>query len=98
MITAQKLVLDDLDIATWACNASTRLMNRDANGHKRLKVDPRFKQVIRSLSNLEYRAGASVPDPKSDHSHMADALGYACIALKKGLLPWILGVTGFRFG
>ena len=31
-----------------------------------------------------------------DHSHMADALGYACIALQKGLLPWSLGVTGFR--
>ena len=40
-------------------------------------------------------AGASVPDPKSDHSHMADALGYACIALQKGSLPWSLGVTGF---
>ena len=48
------------------------------------------------LSDLEYRAGASVPDPKSDHSHMADALGYACIALQKGLLPWSIGVTGFR--
>lgn len=48
------------------------------------------------LSDLEYRAGASVPDPKSNHSHMAAALGYACIALQKGLLPWNLGVTGFR--
>ena len=39
-------------------------------------------------------AGASVPDPKADHTHMADALVYACIALQKGLLPWSLGVTG----
>ena len=30
-----------------------------------------------------------------DYSHIADALGYACIALQKGLLPWSLGVTGF---
>jgi hypothetical protein len=29
-------------------------MIRDANGHRRLKVDPRCKRVIRSLSNLEY--------------------------------------------
>ena len=58
-------------------------MVRDANGHRRLKVDPSCKRVIRSLSNLEYRAGSSVPDPKSDHSHMADALGYACIALQR---------------
>ena len=52
--------------------------------------------VIRSLSNLEYKAGASVPDPKSDHSHMADAVGYACIALSKGLLPYTIGESGFR--
>jgi len=52
--------------------------------------------VIRSLSNLEYKAGASVPDPKSDHSHMADAVGYACIALAKGLLPYTIGESGFR--
>ena len=85
--------------APWSIRdkvSATRLMIRDANGHRRLKVDPRCKRVIRSLSNLEYRAGASVPDPKSDHSHMSDALGYSCIALQKGLLPWSLGVTGFR--
>ena len=85
--------------APWSIRdkvSATRLMVRDANGHRRLKVDPSCKRVIRSLSNLEYKAGASVPDPKSDHSHMADALGYACIALQKGLLPWTLGETGFR--
>ena len=85
--------------APWSIRdkvSATRLMVRDANGHRRLKVDPSCKRVIRSLSNLEYRAGTSVPDPKSDHSHMADALVYACIALQKGLLPWSLGVTGFR--
>ena len=75
---------------------AARLVIHEANGHRGLKVDPRCKRVIRSLSNLEYRAGASVPDPKSDHSHMADAVAYASIALQKGLLPWSLGVTGFR--
>ena len=76
--------------------AATRLMIRDANGHRRLKVDPSCKRVIRSLSNLEYKAGASVPDPKSDHSHMADAVAYACVALAKGLLPWFIEQSGFR--
>ena len=77
--------------APWSIRdklAATRLMICDANGHRRLKVHPSCKRVIRSLSNLEYKAGASVPDPKSDHSHMADAVGYACIALAKGLLPY----------
>ena len=85
--------------APWSIKdkvAATRLMVRDANGYRRLKVNPSCKRLIRSLSNLEYKAGASVPDPKSDHSHMADAIGYACIALQKGLLPYSLGATGFR--
>jgi len=71
---------------------------RDANPRRRLKVDPKCRRVIRSLSNLEHAAGASVsvPVPKSDHSHMADAVGCACIALAKGLLPYTIGESGFR--
>ena len=85
--------------APWSIRdkvAATRLLIKDANGHRRLQVDPKCKREIRSLSNLEYKAGASVPDPKSDHSHMADAIGYACVALAKGLLPWSIGQSGFR--
>ena len=75
--------------------AATRLLIKDANGHRRLQVDPKYKRVISSLNNLKYKAGASVHNPKSDHSHMADAIGYACIALAKGLLPWKIGQLGF---
>lgn len=85
--------------APWSIRdkvAATRLMIKDANGLRRMKVDPSCKRVIRSLSNLEYKAGSSHPDPKSDHSHMADAVGYACVALAKGLLPWQIGQSGFR--
>ena len=85
--------------APWSIRdkvSATRLMVKDANVHRRLIVDPRCRRLIRSLSNLEYKAGASVPDPKSDHSHMADALGYACLALAKGLLPYRVGMSGFR--
>ena len=77
--------------APWSIRdkvSAVRLMVKDANSHRRLIVDPWCRRTIRSLSNLEYKAGASVPDPKSDHSHMADALGYACLALAKGLLPY----------
>ena len=52
--------------------------------------------MIRSLSNLEYKAWANVPDPKGDHSHIADAIDFACVALAKGLLPWSIGQSGFR--
>ena len=71
-------------------------MVRDANGQPLLKVHSSYKRVIRSLSNLESKAGASVPDLKSDHSHMSDAIGYACVAPAKGLLPWSIGQSGFR--
>ena len=27
---------------------------------------------------------------------MADAIGYACVALAKGLLAWLIGQSGFR--
>ncbi|QNI85082.1 hypothetical protein SynPROS71_01279 [Synechococcus sp. PROS-7-1] len=71
-------------------------MVKDANGYRRMKVHPTCKRVIRSLSNLEYKAGSSVPDPKSDHLHMADAVEYVCVALAKGLLPYSIGQSGFQ--
>ena len=85
--------------APWAISDkvnATRLMILDANGQRRLLVDPGCKRVIRSLKNLEFKPGLSVPDPASEHGHMADALGYACIAISKGLTPWRVGPTGFR--
>jgi hypothetical protein len=87
--------------APWAIldkvNA-TRLMILDANNHRRLIVDPGCKRVIRSLKSIEFKPGASVPDPSSEHGHMCDAVGYAAIALAKGLLPWRVGAMGFSHG
>jgi hypothetical protein len=59
-------------------------------------VDPRCKRLIRSLRLLEFAPGRSVPDPHSEHGHMADAAGYAAIALSKGLLPYSVGGSSFR--
>ena len=80
--------------APWAVRDkvnSTRLMILDASGRRRLQVDPSCKRLIRSLKNLEFKPGLSVPDPNSDHGHMVDALGYGCLALSKGLTPWRVG-------
>ena len=49
-----------------------------------------------SLSNLEHKPGMFHPDHKSDHSRMADAVGYACIGIAKGLTPWYTGSSDFR--
>ena len=84
--------------APWAISDkvnATRLMVLDASGRRRLLVDPKARRVIRSLRNLEFKPGLSVPDPASEHGHMADALGYACIAISKGLTPWRVGTVGF---
>jgi hypothetical protein len=75
---------------------SVRLMVVDATGRRRLRIDPSCKRLIRSLRLLEFAPGKSVPDPKSEHGHAVDALGYAAIALSKGLLPWKIGQSGFR--
>ena len=85
--------------APWAIQDkvnATRLMIMAADAQRRLLVDPSCKRVIRSLRNLEFKPGLSVPDPQSEHGHMADALGYACIAISKGLTPWRVGNSGFR--
>ena len=33
---------------------------------------------------------------EGDQSHMADAVGYACLGIAKGLTPWRIGSSGFR--
>ena len=85
--------------APWAIRdkyAAVRLFLRDAHNRRRLKIDPCSKRLIRSISSLEYAPGKSVDDPKSDHGHMTDALGYLCLGIAKGLLPWSVGASSFK--
>ena len=85
--------------APWAIRdkyAAVRLFIRDAQNRRRLKIDPSGKRLIRSLASLEYALGKAVADPKSDHGHMSDALGYLCLGIAKGLLPYSLGTTSFQ--
>ena len=48
------------------------------------------------LQNLEFAEGTSAPDKKAGWDHFPDSLGYACLALRHGLLPYSLG-PGPRF-
>ena len=54
------------------------------------------KRLIRSLASLEYAPGKSVADPRSEHGHATDALGYLCLGVAKGLLPYSIGQSTFR--
>lgn len=49
---------------------------KSADGQKHLIIDPKCKQVIRSLERQTYKEGTSQPDKDSGFDHMNDALGY----------------------
>ena len=49
---------------------------KSADGQRHLVIDPRCKQVIKSLERQTYKEGTSQPDKDSGFDHMNDALGY----------------------
>lgn len=49
---------------------------KSADGERHLMIDPRCKQVIKSLERQTYKEGTSQPDKDSGFDHMNDALGY----------------------
>ena len=55
-------------------SVNARLMSAD--GVRHLIIDPKCKQVIRSLERQTYKEGTSQPDKDSGFDHMNDALGY----------------------
>lgn len=69
---------------------------RNGRGERNLQIDPSCKHLIRSLRNLEFKEGKSVPDPQSEFGHACDSLGYSLLALRHGLIPYSVG-QGMRF-
>ena len=61
---------------------------QSASGRRRLKVNPRCRDLIRDLKFMVYREGTDQPD-KSDpeRSHHSDALGYCVLGAMKPLMP-----------
>ena len=55
-------------------SVNARLMSAD--GERHLFIDPKCKQVIKSLERQTYKEGTSQPDKDSGYDHMNDALGY----------------------
>jgi hypothetical protein len=48
----------------------------NSDGERRLFIDQRCKNLIKSLEGLIYKEGSSMPDKTSGLDHMADAVGY----------------------
>jgi len=49
---------------------------KTAGGDRHLFIDPKCKQVIKSLERQTYKEGTAQPDKESGYDHMNDALGY----------------------
>jgi len=55
---------------------NTQAALKTADGVSHLTIHPRAKPLIKALQGLTYKEGTSVPDPKSNHIHITDAVGY----------------------
>jgi len=75
---------------------AARWFVRSSDGQRRLRVDPSCKRLIESMRGLEFAEGKSVPAANDALGHAADSLGYLCLALRHGLLPYHVGPTDFR--
>lgn len=78
-------ILQNAGFAVKVRNSHTSIRDRinavnarllSADGERRLFVDPKCKQVIKSLERQTYKEGTNQPDKESGFDHMNDALGY----------------------
>jgi hypothetical protein len=78
-------ILQNAGFAVKVRNSHTAIRDRinavnarllSADGVRHLYVDPKCKQVIKSLERQTYKEGTNQPDKDSGFDHMNDALGY----------------------
>lgn len=48
----------------------------NTNKERRMFVDPKCREVIKSLSRHSYKEGTMIPDKDNGLDHMSDAIGY----------------------
>ncbi len=56
--------------------AAVNRLIADANGRRRLFVDPSCKHLIKCFEQLVYKEGTTEPDKSMNIEHIGDALGY----------------------
>lgn len=56
--------------------AETNAMFRNASGERRIKINPRCRNLIADLKARTYVEGTNEPDDYGDIGHITDALGY----------------------
>ena len=79
------LILEEMGLAVKAPRAHPPVKDRlnttnrllcDADGNRRLFIDPSCKKTIEMFQKFQYKQGTSLPDKDSGYDHTADALGY----------------------
>lgn len=76
-----------------ACNA----MFLNAEGQRRMFVDPRCKNLIRDLEMRHYKSGTMEPEDGPDDGHITDAMGYY-VYLRHPVRVRLDEVVGARVG
>jgi phage terminase large subunit len=57
-------------------NAANSLFHKRADNTARFYIDPKCKNIIKSLQNYSYKEGTQIPDKDSGWDHAFDALTY----------------------
>jgi hypothetical protein len=72
---------------------STNWLIRNADGHIRMFVHPRCKNLIKGLNNVTYKEGAEdfVIDKSAGLEHWNDGLGYLILSAMNQVRPWATG-------
>jgi hypothetical protein len=68
----------------------------DASGTRRLFINPKCKELIKSLRTLTYAPGTGLPNKNLGVDHAFDALGYLCLQTFNLAKPEALGKTNYR--
>ena len=72
---------------------ATNWLIRNADGHIRMFVHPRCKNLIKGLNNVTYKEGAEdfVIDKSAGLEHWNDGLGYLILSAMNQVKPWKTG-------
>jgi hypothetical protein len=85
--------------APWKIRDKINAVNMgllDAAGNRRIRINPKCKELIKSLRTLTYAPNTGLPNKNLGVDHAFDALGYMCLQVFNLAKPESMGKTNFR--
>jgi hypothetical protein len=83
----------------WAIRDKITAVNTallDASGRRRLFINPKCKELIKSLRTLTYAPNSQLPNKNLGVDHSFDALGYMCLQVFNLAKGENIGKTNYR--